>query len=529
MKKLLAVISSGLLLALSWPTYGFPLPLFFAFVPLLAYEQRIRTSDIRRKRTQLFFGSYLTFIIWNTFTTSWLWFADPFGCLFAIGVNSALMAVLILFYHSVAKRTNAFRSLVFLILLWLCFEKLHLSWEFSWPWLNLGNAFSEQITWIQWYEYTGTFGGTLWVWIGNVLAFRIYNKYNSGDRVKGLKKPGLILVSWIVMPIAISMVMFYNYKPSHDTVAITVLQPNIDPYEEKYQLSNLEIAKTLVELADTKNTDATPDFILAPETVFADNARLGKFADSDFINELKKSLYTQPKTSWLTGIAFIEFINDPTKVTEQSNFYRKGIWYNDYNSAILIQDNAEIPMYHKSKLVVGVENFPYQSVLKPIIGDAMIDLGGTVAMKTTQDTRAVFTGTNEAHKIAPIICYESVYGEFVTEYVRNGANVLGIITNDAWWGNTQGHQQHLSYARLRAIETRRSIARSANTGISAFINPKGELLSSLPYDTQGALSSQLPLETKETFYVVAGDYLARIAIFITPLMFLIIRFRKPRI
>jgi apolipoprotein N-acyltransferase len=178
--------------------------------------------------------------------------------------------------------------------------------------------------------------------------------------------------------------------------------------------------------------------------------------------------------------------------------------------------------------VVGVENFPYQSVLKPLIGDAMIDLGGTVAMKTTQDYRSVFEGRTEGQTIAPIICYESVYGEFVTEYVRNGANVLGIITNDAWWGNTQGHQQHLSYARLRAIETRRAIARSANTGISGFIGPRGELVATLPYDTQGGLSAKLPLETKLTFYVLAGDYLARIAIFVAPLMFLIIRFRKKR-
>ena len=159
----------------------------------------------------------------------------------------------------------------------------------------------------------------------------------------------------------------------------------------------------------------------------------------------------------------------------------------------------------------------------------MIDLGGTVAMKTTQDTRAVFEGRTKGQFIAPIICYESVYGEFVSAYVRNGANVLGIITNDAWWGKTQGHQQHLSYARLRAIETRRSIARSANTGISAFINPRGDIVSSLAYGTQGGLTANLPLEKEISFYVMAGDYLARIALFVTPLMFLIIRFRRARI
>ena len=126
MKKLLLVISSGLLLAFSWPTYGFPLLLFFAFVPLLVYEQRIRKSESRWKRSRLFFGAYLCFMIWNTISTSWLWFADPFGCLFAIGVNSALMALLLLLYHSVSKRSTTLRSLIFLMLLWISFEKLHL-------------------------------------------------------------------------------------------------------------------------------------------------------------------------------------------------------------------------------------------------------------------------------------------------------------------------------------------------------------------------------------------------------------------
>ena len=272
----------------------------------------------------------------------------------------------------------------------------------------------------------------------------------------------------------------------------------------------------LVDLVDEHST-ANTDFILAPETVFADNVRITSLKNAPFLLTLKRSLISRPKASWLTGVAFIDFFNDPNRVSAQSNFYRDGLWYNDFNSAIQITPSDNIPVYHKSKLVVGVENFPYQSVLKPLIGDAMIDLGGTVAMKTTQDYRSVFEGRTPGQLIAPIICYESVYGEFVTEYVRNGANVLGIITNDAWWGNTQGHKQHLSYARLRAIETRRSIARSANTGISAFISPRGDIISSLPYDTKGGLSAQVPLESKTTFYVMAGDYIARIAVFIMPL------------
>ncbi|MDO4228916.1 MAG: apolipoprotein N-acyltransferase, partial [Capnocytophaga sp.] len=242
---------------------------------------------------------------------------------------------------------------------------------------------------------------------------------------------------------------------------------------------------------------------------------------------LRQMVAQYPKLNIIGGVAMIDFIEEESKLTPQSNYLEEhGIWYNDYNSAFLLNQNVEIPLYHKSKLVVGVENFPYQSVLKPIFGETLIDLGGTVALKTTQSHRSVFFGSQTSGKAAPIICYESIYGEFVTDYVKNGANFLAILTNDAWWQNTQGHKQLLSYARLRAIETRRSIARSANTGISAFINQRGDVLGSLPYDTQGSLRGTINLNEELTFYTMSGDYLARISYFLSLFVFLYAVARK---
>ena len=223
--------------------------------------------------------------------------------------------------------------------------------------------------------------------------------------------------------------------------------------------------------------------------------------------------------SFLSGISMYERFNDPGRVREQTNQLGPNDWYDDYNSAFMISANDSVHFYHKSKLVVGVENFPYQEVLRPLLGNVMIDLGGTVAMKTTQEKRATFEITS-SEEVGPIICYESVYGDFVTGYVNEGANFLAIITNDAWWGNTQGHKQHLSYARLRAIENRRSIARSANTGISAFINEKGEITSTLGYEEQGALRGEVTLNDRVTFYTRFGDYIARISLFLALFIFL---------
>ncbi|WP_033956476.1 apolipoprotein N-acyltransferase [Psychroserpens jangbogonensis] len=527
MKQLLLALASGFLFVLGWPTYGFPLLLFFAFVPLLLLEHNIRHSDVKRKGLKVFGLSYLSFFIWNALTTSWLIYASPFGAAFAVFVNSALMAMLLLIYHKLAKRSSLNRSLLFLVTLWISFEKLHLGWEFSWPWLNLGNGFSEYITWIQWYEYTGTFGGTLWVLLLNVFVFKTVLRFQK-EQSKALIKPFVLkFAAFVLIPIGISTVIYANYSHEGDTVNVIVLQPNIDPYSEKYDMSNLKMAEIFTELSNTKITDST-DFILAPETVFAQSVKLRQFERSLLKNTLDQYVNKYPNINLLTGMSFIDVIRDESKVRSETNQYNATTWYDDYNSAILINSSDSVQYYNKSKLVVGIENFPYQHVLKPLIGDAMIDLGGTVAMKTTQDYRGVLTSSNNKFKAAPIICYESVYGEFVTGYVRNEANFLAIITNDAWWNDTQGHKQHLSLARLRAIETRRDIARSANTGISAIINARGDITSRIAYDQKGALSGQLITNDKLTFYVIAGDYIARISIFIMLFVFLIGFYRKKR-
>ncbi|MGB3605722.1 apolipoprotein N-acyltransferase [Psychroserpens sp.] len=523
---ILALIS-GISLALAWPTYGFPLLLFVAFIPLLLAEYQLRHAEGKRKGLKIFALSYLSFFIWNLVTTSWLRFADLFGASFAVLVNSALMALLFLVYHTYAKRQSQNRSLLFLVALWISFEKLHLIWEFSWPWLNLGNGFSDYITWIQWYEYTGTFGGTLWVWILNVLIFKAVLSYQNAPSKKIIKSTVIKSAVLLLVPIGISFAIYKSYSHEGEAIDVIVLQPNIDPYSEKYNMSNLKFSDLLKNISEKKLTDST-DFIIAPETFFAESVRLPQFKNSLLKSNLQQFIKAHPNLNLLTGISFIDTFNDPNLIKKETNQYSEDLWYDDYNAAIMLNASETVQQYNKSRLVVGIENFPYQDVLKPLIGDFMIDLGGTVAMKTTQDYRGVFTSSNSRFRAAPIICYESVYGEFVTGYVRNNANFLTIITNDAWWNETQGHKQHLSYARLRAIETRRDIARSANTGISAIINAKGDITSHLEYGEKGALSGQVITNDKITFYVLAGDYIARISFFVLVFVSLIGFFRREK-
>lgn len=514
---------SGVLFALSWPTYGLPLFIFIAFIPLLFAENKLNLSG-RKVKLKVWITGYSTFLIWNIITTYWLYYASFFGMAFAILVNSLLMSIVFLAYHIIKKRSSRKTSLLFLTVAWICFERIHLIWDFSWPWLNLGNVFSDYPQWIQWYEYTGTFGGTLWILTINFLTFYTLLKVKGKTSYYSLKK---ILSMWallISIPIIISLWIYNNYKITGLTKEIILLQPNIDPYKDKYNKSNIEVTLSLLDQANEVITPET-EYIIAPETVLAENQPFNNFGSSEVRTILADYIKNHPKIQFLWGIDTYDLVFKSEETVPSSNHIRENIWINDYNAAFFINKNSGYQKYLKSKLVVGVENMPYKTILEPLLGKTMINLGGTVSTKTTQKDRSVFI-SDDSIKVAPVICYESVYGEFVTNYIKNGAQFLAIITNDSWWNETQGHKQHLSLARLRAIETRRDIARSANTGISAFINQKGDIIQRTKYNEKIALLGKIHLNNTNTFYVNHGDYIAKIALYILILVILISLLKK---
>src|SRR5699024_6914464 len=134
MKNILIAIISGLLLVLAWPTYGFPLLLFFGFIPLLYLEFKIRTNPQKICALKIFGLAYLSFFIWNICTTYWLYYSTAPGMAFAVLANTLLMSLVFIIYHHTAKRLDFTASSVFLASLWMCLEYLHLHWDFSWPW-----------------------------------------------------------------------------------------------------------------------------------------------------------------------------------------------------------------------------------------------------------------------------------------------------------------------------------------------------------------------------------------------------------
>ena len=170
-KHLSLSVAAGIALGFSWPINGLTFLIFISLIPLLYLEESIRNDNLKIKSIRAFGYSYLSFLIWNLITTWWLFNSTLFGMLFANLCNSLFYALIFVVFYWAKSRLPFKSAYIFLISAWIAFEKLHLIWDFSWSWLNLGNVFSEKIYWVQWYEYTGTFGGSLWILCINVWIF----------------------------------------------------------------------------------------------------------------------------------------------------------------------------------------------------------------------------------------------------------------------------------------------------------------------------------------------------------------------
>ncbi|WP_299181843.1 apolipoprotein N-acyltransferase [uncultured Chryseobacterium sp.] len=539
MKYVLLTLISAMLLSVSWPTYGIPFFIFFALVPLLMMEHGVsKFSDYKRKSWVVFGLSYLCFIIWNIVTTGWLYGSkNPDGShslmavLFPVLVNSLLYSLVFQCYHWYKNAQGTYWGLAFFVAIWMSFEKFHLNWELTWPWLNLGNVFSEYTEFVQWYDTLGATGGSFWILLINVFLFYTLRTWEAGRKRKDLIKNTSIAALLIILPMIISLIKYNSFdeKPIGQ-VNVLLLQPELDPYNEKYLKDSLTIQNDLLGLAE-KNSKGKIDYYIAPETAIPGRGSISETAleKSFLLNNVKNFLTQHPGSVFATGISSHRYFLSEENLPKEAYQLNPRLWVANYNSAVQIVPNQKVEIYHKGKLVPGVEIFPYMNVLKPILGDAMLDLGGTVASLGTDKERVAFSNPYNKGKLAPIICYESIYGEFVTDYIKKGANFLAIMTNDSWWGVTEGHKQLLSYAKLRAIETRREIARSANSGISAHIDAKGNVLEDTFYGDQTTLFAKINLYDKQTFYTRAGDLLSRVSIFALGFLvfyFLIKRFQR---
>jgi apolipoprotein N-acyltransferase len=509
-KPWVLAVLSGLLMALSFPEIGdLNLIMGVAWVPLLLMESRLHHA--KRAGAKIFGLSYLTFVIYNVLTSYWIYFSDPTASIMAFLANSLLMSIAFWLFYFTKKHVGAKQGYIGFVFFWLAFEYQHYNWELSHPWLTLGNVFANAPILVQWYEWTGVLGGSMWLLVINLLVFGLIQLKTSSAAVnlRQVRTFWIVLGVWLIVPMSYSLIRYFTFTEKIDPIEVVLAQPNLDPYTEKFgpnmlgPMQQLDSVFIPVKALITEKTQ----IVLAPETAIPFEFNEASFTsgqrDYDYILQ-NMSDWNHPDL--LIGASTFKYYK--TKRSVASRTSSDGQFYESYNTSVLISLQKAPEFVHKSKLVLGVERIPFLKQL-PILETFSMEMGGAYGTLGVED-KAVVLESN-GFKFAPLVCYESIYGDWVAAFVRNGAQVLFIITNDGWWRDTPGYRQHFAFARLRAVETRRSIARSANTGSSGFINQRGDVLQKSDYEVQLAMRESINLNNEITPYVVHGDIVGRIS------------------
>ena len=496
-RKFLYVIISVLLLSVGWLGAG-GFTLLVALVPLLLISDSY--SDSKRDWWRMAGWASLTFALWNVATVWWVWIATPIGPIAATIVSTFWNMVAFMLYHYVSKRAPKSVAYTVLAAAWVATEYLYIHTDvLSFPWLAVGNGFSGSPWAVQWYEYTGVLGGSLWVLLSNIAIFEALKKKTAWTKVRA----ALI----VLVPMVVSLVIYWSYEPQSERVKAAVLQPNVDCYAEKFNNTATKQVHNILDLVSQVPADAK--IVVLPETALPDMVDDDEPQLSASVQGIGRELAKScPEAMAAVGASTVKYYELGDKITDTARQIMGG-YCDIYNSAVAINGDGTENIHHKMRLVIGVETMPWW--FKSL--SELINLGGVTGQLGRSDKATVFE--KGGVKVGPAICYEGLYGDWFARFVREGAEVMIVMSNDGWWGNTPGHKRLFDFCRLRAIETRRAIARSANTGVSGFITSRGDVEQRLDWDQRGVLTQDIELSDRETAYVKYGDWVGRMGLLLT--------------
>lgn len=507
-------IISGFLFALPWLCNLPGILALVALIPLLYAEHLIASSNDKYIGIRIILSAFLCFFTINILTLWWVGKLLSYWGILYLVLNALAAAGVFFLFSWIKRKTNKHWSYLAFIAFTLTFEYLCYNISFSFPCIFLGVSLAgfENNLFIQWYEYTGVLGGSAWVLSCNVLFFFLLKHWIEEKKIA----PKLLSLSLAValIPICISLFIYYSYEEKNDAMEVVVVQPNIDPYKDKFSLSRNQQLDSMLSLARKEISPAT-EYILFPETALDSNIWLNNIPDNYLVLKIKDSLLQNyPRAKLVAGVDMMEYyvVKNGIAPTPTARKVSDQIYFDFFNAAILINSEGNISSYKKSKLVLGTEYVPLSNTFA-FMQKLSMQLGGSGQSRGRQAKPSTFSSPET--NIATIICYESLFGEYVSEFAKLGGEAIFVLTNDGWWDNTPGPRMHFRFSQLRAIENRRAVVRCANTGISGYIDQKGDIIQQSEWWTATAMKNNINKNTQLTFYSQHGDYIGKIAAWVS--------------
>lgn len=508
-KHLGTAMSSGLLLAAAFPPIPTGITAFVAFVPLLSL------LETRTRFRQVFASSYVAFLFLHIGATWWIsgWGGeDPWLVVAGIAVNlfhPLLFTLPMLALRLVWNKRGRGIALCCLPFLWVAYEYVFHLPELSFPWLLVGNTQTYNIHGMQIASITGVFGLSFWILTVNVLLYHLFRRWKEGKGMPWTSRllgPGLAI---ILLPHFYTMIFVDFEMPAERTLTVAVVQPDIDPYAKWGRgTPPRDMIDHLLFSYDSVARVAHPDLLLLPETALPFRVLQPSYGmEWDYL----RARVDSARVPILIGFPDLVWYFEPPYPRGARRVPDTEYRYNDFNSTMLVQPGiAEVQKYHKSRLTPMSERIPYIEYL-PFLEEAFSWGVGISNWGVGRDT-SVFRLSTPRGQVPfwSMICYETLYPSFVSEFVHRGAAFLTVVTNDGWFGRSSGPYQLQQFAALRAVENHRAIARCANNGISCLIDPYGRVSGRTALFSQATALYSVPLRSDLTFYTRHGDWFAEL-------------------
>jgi len=520
LKKTLLYLITGLLLGLAYPPVDFYLLIF------AGYAMLIHLIDTSSGYKELLKRVYFSVIFFELAATSWVALsgmresADRFliaGGVFVIFFHPVFFLFPSVVYYSVRKNLKSEKypnlHLLAFPFVFTAFEYLQTLTEVTFPWLFAGNAFSNNLEKIQFIDYTGVYGVSFWVLVLSSLVYYAFTFFkNSESNIFGtLKKREIKIILPLIVVIYILPNIYSGISSpskkylnnSDEKISVGVIQPNVGAWVKWGSNKDIIVGDYSNMVRQLSSEKKNLKLIVLPETAMP----------FYFLYDLYDSLYTRFKNSCDSSGAAVLTGTPDMKVYENKSlakidskvFSSRGQYYDTYNTALLLEKGkgkAELQRYNKIKLVTGSERMPYQRNI-PFLKDIIRWGVGLSSYQLGEDTTLFSLDGKYIFNTA--ICFESVFPGFFSDFINKGAQFSVIITNDAWWGKFFGTYQHNQYAIFRAIENRRWIVRSANTGISCIIDPCGNMYGKTKVNEKALFTGEIGIRSDKTFYTIHGD------------------------
>jgi len=473
-------ILSGALLILSFPKYGSGFVAWFAFIPLLFALHRVTSI-----RQAILFGlitgviGYTGIIYWIVYVVvNYGYLPIYLGIIIMLLLACYLSVYLAIFAAGIVYFRRQIPLYLIAPVLWICLEYCKSQLFTGFPWENLGYSQYLNLYLIQFADILGVFGLSFLIILVNVSLFEIITKRSKREYIIAAAV-SLVLVSVYIYGIfRVNNIDQLLQNPSAPSMEVSLIQGNIDQstkWNENKQKETLNIYEDI----SLNNIPVSGGLIVWPETAVPFN-----FQDENDLRRQIINLSIKTKSDFIFG----------------SISYSPGRHY-VYNSAYLLSPEGEVKgKYDKVHLVPYGEYVPLRNVF-PLIKGLTAGIGDF----STGD--GYFPLSAAGRKIGVLICYEGILPFAARMYKKESAEILVNITNDAWFGSTSAPYQHLSMTIFRAVETRLYLVRAANTGISAIVDPRGQIVAQTNVFQKDSLKGKVKLLKIPTFYAEHGDIL----------------------